>query len=533
MPDNSEVKITREQLYNEIWEISVTGVAKKYNSSYGLLLKLCKEAEIPIPPSGYWTKISFGKSAEKISLPESATEFVVLPNIETLKHSKKKSVKKGQPKERADEPSESSKPEQDVHKEEHETASVETYTHYGQTYNVYKRETLYKEVWEKPVTEVAKKYGVSDVAIHKVCKSLDVPTPPNGYWAKVYAGKPVTKTPLPKTDKPAVKHGIRPGRENVSRIEGEPLKFLNDEEQTIILAIANQIQLRDEGARMHPKIIAHRRKISEWYKNRKRDSGAYRSNRYNNNSPFLAEAVSEETLPRIFHIIDSLIHAMEPLGCSLTDDIKFIVMGETVSLQITEAKDQVDHIITKEENMLLLKYEDEKKRYSWASKPNIRKYDHIYNGRIGITVQNLKNFRDCKSYVVEDRLGDILIQMYEASNALRLEREAKEEAERKRKEEERLREEHRQRYNLEVDRTLALTNLAEDYDTASKIRRYVSAVEASGNMDEKTLAWIEWAKAKADWYDPTVAGEDEFFGKRKHEEDAAQKKLEHAGGRWW
>ncbi|WP_211344442.1 hypothetical protein [Paenibacillus lentus] len=37
-------------------------------------------------------------------------------------------------------------------------------------------------------------------------------------------------------------------------------------------------------------------------------------------------------------------------------------------------------------------------------------------------------------------------------------------------------------------------------------------MEASGNLDPKLMKWVEWAKAKADWYDPTIAREDEFFG---------------------
>ena len=65
----------------------------------------------------------------------------------------------------------------------------------------YTRETLYEEVWNEPVSTVAKKYGVSDVAIRKICKSMDIPVPPRGYWAKKRAGQKVQKTPLPKTDK--------------------------------------------------------------------------------------------------------------------------------------------------------------------------------------------------------------------------------------------------------------------------------------------------------------------------------------------
>ncbi|MCO5384592.1 MAG: hypothetical protein NHB14_01320 [Desulfosporosinus sp.] len=65
MPEEQFIKISREILYNEIWEISAAGAAKKYNVPYAELLRLCKEVEIPIPPSGYWTKLNFGKLVEK------------------------------------------------------------------------------------------------------------------------------------------------------------------------------------------------------------------------------------------------------------------------------------------------------------------------------------------------------------------------------------------------------------------------------------------------------------------------------------
>lgn len=59
---------------------------------------------------------------------------------------------------------------------------------------------------------------------------------------------------------------------------------------------------------------------------------------------------------------------------------------------------------------------------------------------------------------MEDRLGDIMIELYEAAEEIKKAREAREEAERKRQEEELRKEESRKRYNVEVDRTLALTN---------------------------------------------------------------------------
>lgn len=404
---------------------------------------------------------------------------------------------------------------QQVPSSEVSIGEIEAYTEWGLSYNVYDRVSLYEEVWQSPVSEVAKKYGVSDVTIHKVCRSLDVPTPTAGYWAKLRAGKRAVKMPLPPSAKPVQRRGIRTGVKSPD--DGQILGFLNDVERDAILAAAAHVKMQEDGARLHPKIVAHRRLLTEWHKDRHWDAKGHRTEKFkrwfDRKAPFLAETVSKETLPRVFRIVDALIRAMEPFDCSLTDDLRFLVHGESVPLLVCEAQDQTRHINTKEEDRQLLAYETEGKSYLYASKPYIRKYDYSYNGRLSITVR--KSFRDCTSYILEDKLGEILIQVYEAANALRTDREAREEGERKRKEKERLDEERRLSYRTEFERTFALKELAEDYDIACKIRRYVTAVEASSSPSEATSAWVGWARAKADWYDPTVAKEDDVLGKRE------------------
>jgi hypothetical protein len=51
------------------------------------------------------------------------------------------------------------------------------------------RQELYDLVWSKPMTHIAKEFGMSDVAIRKHCKNMDIPTPPVGYWMKLQHGK--------------------------------------------------------------------------------------------------------------------------------------------------------------------------------------------------------------------------------------------------------------------------------------------------------------------------------------------------------
>ena len=58
------------------------------------------------------------------------------------------------------------------------------------------REDLYLLVWTLPTTKVAKTLGVSDVAVAKRCKKLNIPKPPRGYWAKVQSGASPEIQPL-------------------------------------------------------------------------------------------------------------------------------------------------------------------------------------------------------------------------------------------------------------------------------------------------------------------------------------------------
>lgn len=60
------------------------------------------------------------------------------------------------------------------------------------------REELYDLVWSEPISVIAPKFNVSDVALSKACKRAHIPRPHRGYWAKLKAGKPVIKAVLPE-----------------------------------------------------------------------------------------------------------------------------------------------------------------------------------------------------------------------------------------------------------------------------------------------------------------------------------------------
>jgi hypothetical protein len=59
----------RESLYEEEWSEAVSKVAKKYRISDVGLRKICVNLNIPVPPAGYWAKVSAGKAVKRPALP--------------------------------------------------------------------------------------------------------------------------------------------------------------------------------------------------------------------------------------------------------------------------------------------------------------------------------------------------------------------------------------------------------------------------------------------------------------------------------
>jgi hypothetical protein len=49
---------------------------------------------------------------------------------------------------------------------------------------IWNREELYVEIWEKPLVKLAAKYNISAVALGKACRKLQIPLPGRGYWVK-------------------------------------------------------------------------------------------------------------------------------------------------------------------------------------------------------------------------------------------------------------------------------------------------------------------------------------------------------------
>ena len=81
--------LTRQELYDLVWENPLSKLAKKYNLSDNGLRKVCKKLDIPLPKNGYWQKIQYNKKVnrEKLSVNSIVENSITLKfrdNSETI-----------------------------------------------------------------------------------------------------------------------------------------------------------------------------------------------------------------------------------------------------------------------------------------------------------------------------------------------------------------------------------------------------------------------------------------------------------------
>lgn len=67
--NSSVVKLSREELYKQIWKTPARVLAEQFDISDVGLAKACKRMGIPRPPRGYWARKEAGKSVTSVPLP--------------------------------------------------------------------------------------------------------------------------------------------------------------------------------------------------------------------------------------------------------------------------------------------------------------------------------------------------------------------------------------------------------------------------------------------------------------------------------
>lgn len=166
----------------------------------------------------------------------------------------------------------------------------------------YDRAKLLAEIWTEPVTALAPRYQLSDVGLQKLCRRLQIPTPPRGYWTRLKAGKPVP--PRPKL-REYIGHPM-----HLFRTTAPPVPQPMDERLAVVLTFerdpANHILVPDHIRHWRPLVAAARESLKKPLIDAREMPSTRR--------PALSISVSLAQQARALKVADVLLKAFESRG---------------------------------------------------------------------------------------------------------------------------------------------------------------------------------------------------------------------------
>lgn len=371
------------------------------------------------------------------------------------------------------------------------------------------REALYEEIWTDPVTAVAQRYGLSDVGLVKICKKLRIPVPGRGYWAKLKAGRPRPKTPLP-----ALAAGARTPSGPTPLSEQEAA--LRVKVQDVLLRTRQSqptINVPAELVDPHPLVRAASARL------RQRDGWEHPAGVRGAPKEVLDIQVTRSRLDRALRLMDTLLKTLEPSGFTVrmnAEKGETLLMGggTTLSISIIEQVVRTAHTPTRNEKQARDRYYASLRGGARVEYPHIPEFDWHANGRLTLNVGGWpsRKWNDTERSLIDTRLPGIVATIVSLAETKRAKEEEKERRQRA-YDEALTRHKAQVRTRKHERRELrALFRDARRLQRANRLREFIAAVEdharQAGELTAEKQQWIAWASAKADWVDPLVRRSD-------------------------
>jgi hypothetical protein len=375
------------------------------------------------------------------------------------------------------------------------------------------RQELYELVWSTPLTTLAKRFSITDMGLRKICIKMNIPLPKVGHWAKVKYNYPVEKRKLPKNNSWKNEIQLKKIKEGETKFPGILSKY-NELEKKIIKKEGNSLIVPEQLVNPHPFIVASK----EYYTNKKIKWGTKEYDRLINDT--ISLEVSSDLVERALRIMDTLIKVMESRGHKFMIQDRstiLVIQGEEIKIRIREKYTR----IPKPTN------------YSW------QEYDHIPSGILIFCVHERHNRVDWLEGKVplEKQLPRIIAKLEIKGEEMKKYRIDCEKHWAEEKERERIAELGRKRKEKEFSDVKNLFIKCKQWHEAQVLRNYLNESESfsmqNNKMTKKFKKWLEWARKKADWYDPFILRRDKYLNEDDKKKIFAKKKLNQFGTNYY
>lgn len=338
------------------------------------------------------------------------------------------------------------------------------------------REDLYHLVWEFPMTEIAKKYNISDVGFRKLCIRMNIPFPKIGDWSKIRSGHFVKRPSLP---------AVHSGRDHVEleeRPNDKPVKQPSELDILIKQISKEKLPFKVPERLIKPdQLTIDARKSLEILTNPNHPGMALTA------PGQLDIRVTPGNAGRALRFMDTLIKCVRARGYryEVSAAGNFIIIGD-ISLRVN--------------------FRERTSRVRVLDRP-FQDYEWRPNGKLVFRLDaRLKaEWQDLKTQLLEEQLPKVLAKLELAAKQEKIyldnarlwqanwERQRKAQAEW----------DTRQRKELKDFKDLI--SKAKQWKQAQLIREYLQAMpQADGD-------WLNWAQSKCNWLDPFILQEDEWL----------------------
>ncbi|NML96144.1 hypothetical protein [Novosphingobium olei] len=367
----------------------------------------------------------------------------------------------------------------------------------------YTREEFYELVWSKPLTHLARDFGLSDVALHKICRKHDIPNPPLGWWAKHAAGHKVRRTPLPK---------LKSGTSGTVLIAGGELRKEPDE----IASAREQARIRASEVEVAADAPAHpivTRSIAKLRAAKASLVGLVSVSQQG----LIAIEIAPASVDRIEQCLNRIVAAARLQGFELSgkgERAAFTDGVVTIPFTLKETVKRSKHVPTEQE---LAQEEKQRKerdrrwaRNRWDSDIGFSfrnpwpEWDHEPTGQVAFEMdvylryasQIRRSFKDAKIQRLENMAADIAVGMAVLGAAKREDDRKAEEARVREEEATRLRIEAKRRGYIEERRSRVLGEVFVRLERRDQLRLVVSQLTTELGHDDsaRTVEFVRWAR---------------------------------------
>lgn len=374
------------------------------------------------------------------------------------------------------------------------------------------RRAMYDLVWSKPMSKVAQDFGISDVALKKICEKHRVPTPPRGHWAKKAAGKSVKQVRLVETadplderitifgsnqaDLPApVREVLQKARElRAARPQTQPAAA------TITVIPMDQI---------HPAIASTAKKLRTHKPDRDGVVSAH-----GNGSCGIEVGIA--SIERCITVLDALARSLDAQGTAIIPTgggMAISAEGAKVPFRLSEYVRRDKHVPTSDE-LLAEERRRERQRITWDSPYGwvYPDWDFVRTGELMIEIENQyahglrRRWKDGKHTRLEHLADEMATGIIAYAVAVRLKHEEYERRERNYERRRRVNARAHARKEREGERQKVLDELVAISTEAAKLRTWLEEAKrwpARSESDEFTR-FVNWARSRLEYLDHAV-----------------------------